>query len=77
MSPWILTFILIICITNVSNAVFLKSIFENWYQHCEDGTGMCQLSMTCWMNGGTAKGTNSFKNVNKQLSFFSKVLVEV
>ena len=50
---WILTSILIILSkeVNFSNAIFLKSMFENWYNNniCQ---GTCQLAMTCWMNNG-------------------------
>lgn len=58
-------FIFVLCYqTQSSQAVFLKSIFDNWYLRnssnlCTgpDPKGTCQLSMTCWMQGGTPQGT--------------------
>jgi len=39
-----------------SQAVFLRNVFDNWYKN-NACPGACQLSMTCWMNGGTPQGS--------------------
>jgi len=40
-------------------AIFLRHIFEDWgLNRSGDGCeGVCQLSMTCWINGGKVNGT--------------------
>jgi transmembrane serine protease 6 len=56
MSYWVLLLVFFLVFVNITDAMFFKSIFDNWYaaHECE---GTCQLSMTCWMNGGQPAGT--------------------
>ena len=45
-----------VCLLSRIEAIFLNHIFQDWYKtdRCE---GSCQLSMTCWINGGQVNGT--------------------
>lgn len=49
--------VLVMC--SSADAIFLRHIFQDWY-HNQNGDGCegsCQLSMTCWINGGQVNGT--------------------
>lgn len=50
----ILAFLLLA--SHQTDCLFFKALFNSWYEahECE---GTCQLSMTCWMNGGFVVGT--------------------
>ena len=45
-----------VCLLSRIEAIFLKHIFQDWYK-TDDCEGSCQLSMTCWINGGQVNGT--------------------
>ena len=49
--------IVLLMVTTGSQCVFLKHIFQDWYRNGDDCEGSCQLSMTCWINGGQVNGT--------------------
>jgi len=60
---WLGLSLILVTISSDSQAVFLRNVFDNWYSNnARDGinsvcAGACQLSMTCWMNGGTPQGS--------------------
>ena len=49
-------FLVLVVEIRTAEAMFFKTIFDSWYtaHECE---GACQLSMSCWMNGGRVSGT--------------------
>ena len=48
--------IITVCLVSCEG-MFFKHIFQDWHYRSNPCDGSCQLSMTCWINGGQVNGT--------------------